>query len=593
MLAVSDEQFNLFCKTAAVIELPSTTGVALDYLSIELLDGRVVASGKGAVAWSALVDYARELARRRAGDSISGWLDALRKREVPLIIDATASVAARLEAERLAVERHRQRLVDSASVLDLRGLGVPIPPLPIQIDVHAIRVNPLDAESDKSDSERSLVNAVRRRGRSLSAGPPGSGKSTALTQAAAEWARHVDWPVPMLIKLTDFVRELQTRSPMDALLAAATKEVPVDDQQLLRSAIERVVRIGNVALFLDALDETRERRFDVVKHLDRLLRHELANVAEVVVSTRDIAYADAATLRLPSLKMMPPRDVDSLTDVLLRAIAVQINVSVRDEWIGVRRAWVRNFIAGDRTLRDTPLMPLLLVLIASESTSGTPPSGRVQILGRIVDNVVRRWEIRQRRTGEVRIGPLEGKAATSALLQCFALVGWNLITEQTVRKAETEGAVAAVFREYWGVAPGHAEVAAREALHFWDEAGIYVFGGSEEALSARVTLVAEVGAARQLLSGDRSSRLAGVAQLVVRKPARTTLSLAMSADPEITHDAIQVAVERADIDLLLWCAEQLVAGAAVHSDDLAPRGLTGAKFLFWSPDIIHGVTRRS
>jgi hypothetical protein len=571
MLGVSDDQFMAFCRMAMVVELPLCTGIGIDHLSIELLDGRVVSAGQAAAAWAALVDYARELARRRAGNSIPGWLDALRKRGIPLIADANASVAARLEAERLGLERHRERLINAARVLDLRGLGVAIPPLPIEIDVRSIRVHALDGDSDNSDRERFLVNAVRRRGHLLLAGPPGSGKSTALAQAAAEWARHSDWPVPVAIKLNDFVRELQTRSPLDALLAAATREVPADDQQLLRAAIERAIRTGDVALFLDALDETRERRFEVVKQLDRLMRHELRNVAELVLSTRDIAYADAATLRLPSLKMAPPRNVDSLIDALLRAIAAEtaIDLSVRDEWIRDRQTWVKNFYSGDKTLQETPLMPLLLVLIASESTSSRPPTSRVEILSKIVDNVVRRWEVRQRRTSEVRIGPLESEAATSALLQCFALVGWNLITEQVVRKDEAEKLVASAFRQSWALAPGHAEVAAREALHFWDEAGIYVFSGSEEALSARVALVAEVGAARQLLSADRSSQLAGVSLLVLRKTARTTLSLAMSADAAITHDAIEVAVDRADIEFLLWCAEQLVAGAAVRSEDVS------------------------
>ena len=230
---------------------------------------------------------------------------------------------------------------------------------------------------------------------------------------------------------------------------------------------------------------------------------------------------------------------------------------------------MNGFISRDPSLGETPLMPLLLVILATESTSGVPPSGRVQILGNVVDNVVQRWEVRQRRTGEVRVGPLEEGAATAALLQCFALVGWQLINDDAVDKARAEAAVAAAFRGQWDLAPGHAIVAAREALHFWDEAGIYIFGGSEETLSARVTLLAEIGAARHLISLDRNGQKTGVSQLAVKNSARTTLSLAMSADATVTADLIQVAVERADIALLLWCADQVRFGALVKVEALS------------------------
>lgn len=572
MVNVTDNQFATLCKMAAIVELPFTPSmVAIEDVSIALLDGAVVVAGQGSQAWAALVDYARQLARRRAGDSIPGWLDAIRRSNLNLVTDAQASVAGRLEAERQVVQRHRERLISAASVLDLRGLGVPVAPLRVQIEIDDIRVQPLDQQSERASGDRPILSALRRRGRSLLAGAPGAGKSTALKQAAAEWGRHTDWPIPVLVRLTEFLRASRTRSPLDALLIAAMEDVPADDQALLRSALDREIRIGNVALFLDALDETRERRFAVVKHLDRLFKHELASVSEIVLSTRDSAYADGATLGFRPLRVSGPRNLTGLVSGLLTSMAdhAGLDSSARPGWIRERETWVDGFISRDPSLGETPLMPLLLVILATESTSGVPPSGRVQILNKVVDNVVYRWEVRQRRTGEVRVGPLEGMAATAALFQCFARVGWHLIVDDAVDKATAEAAVAAAFRSYWELAPGHATVAAREALHFWDEAGIYVFGGSEETLSARVTLLAEIGAARHLVSLQRSDQKAGVSHLAIRNSARTTLSLAMSADEAISGDLIRAAVERADVDLLLWCADQVSLGVRVKVEDLS------------------------
>jgi hypothetical protein len=103
MMNVTDEQFATLSKVASIVDLLSVSSVAgIEHVSIELLDGRVVVPGEGSRAWSVLVDHARELARRRAGDSIHGWIEVLRRRNVALVADAQASIAGRLEAERLA-----------------------------------------------------------------------------------------------------------------------------------------------------------------------------------------------------------------------------------------------------------------------------------------------------------------------------------------------------------------------------------------------------------------------------------------------------------------------------------------------------------
>ena len=51
----------------------------------------------------------------------------------------------------------------TASTLDLRGLGAPLPPLDLPIKASSVSVEPLDGGSN-SDHGRPLVSAIRRRG---------------------------------------------------------------------------------------------------------------------------------------------------------------------------------------------------------------------------------------------------------------------------------------------------------------------------------------------------------------------------------------------------------------------------------------------
>jgi hypothetical protein len=109
-----------------------------------LLDGPVVALGQGRLAWHELKRLASDMAQRREGRSIDGWMDALRQAKLTLISDVEASASAKREAIRRTEALYRKRIVEQASVVDLRGLGSMLPPLPAQEVLSPIRVVPDD-----------------------------------------------------------------------------------------------------------------------------------------------------------------------------------------------------------------------------------------------------------------------------------------------------------------------------------------------------------------------------------------------------------------------------------------------------------------
>ena len=115
---------------AVILSLPTESA---DQESTErgrlLLDGHVVPKGHGAQAWRELLTISGEAARSRMGYTISGWLERLRRRQIPLTADATASRAAYLHERRRAVARYREQLQRRGDNVDLTSIGLRLPPV--------------------------------------------------------------------------------------------------------------------------------------------------------------------------------------------------------------------------------------------------------------------------------------------------------------------------------------------------------------------------------------------------------------------------------------------------------------------------------
>lgn len=519
-------------------------------------------------AWTALTRIAGRAARMRGGYRLDSWMNELRREGIA--VDARDSTpAADLERRHRVVARYLDRLRRQAELLDLRPLGAEIPPIPLN-DVDAeVSVLTGDDDRDKSD----LLWALLRRGRVVLTGLPGGGKTTALRRIAGGLARLDEgwFPVTISLRVVDALGP--DKSFRDRLVTVAAGAVPVTDRELFRAELERFLTEGRITLLLDGLDETYEHRGEVVSEI-HALTDELPDHAELLLATRDVAYGQAATLGWPALSLAGPANLDHLTGGLLRTGADQHFAAAPDpseesirRWIADRREWIDAAIAADPTLKETPLLPTLLTLLAIERSTGALPRGRVQILLAVIESVISR---EKRRADPFALGALVGEEAAKAALQAFEAEGQQILQAggTTGRQSLIEH-VAGIFGATWGLAPGRALVAAEAAVRWWDEAGIFVISGEEETVAPRIQLFAEIGAAQTAarMSGEH---LREWVEGTARQGAIEPLILAAGLSREAAGQLAALAASTRDSQLLQATAQAWVAGAEFNPEEAQP-----------------------
>ncbi|MEU3544880.1 NACHT domain-containing protein [Streptomyces paromomycinus] len=498
--ALDEQEQDRVLKCAVIWELqveePDDPGaqLAMNYLR------HVVAGGTHKTArdaWKALVEVSGRAARLRGGYKIASWLDALHGEGIE--IGSTGSTpAAALETRRLALQRYIARVTREGTQIDLRALGAELPSLPLaQADAN-IKVG---TDTDDARSASELIWAFLRRGRVVLTGLPGGGKSTALKQLAAQLAS--DWALPLPVRVS--LREVNTAGSQssfrDRLIAVAVRDDrPGDRIELTHEINERLDRDGGIALLLDSLDETYDQRRKVVSEIADLVADLPAGVC-ILLSTRDVAYGQASTLGWPALRLRSPSEVESTVTAVLEAAASQRRAEPTDraDWVAQRAAWVRSSLAQDEQLRETPLLPVLLALLAARKSTQSLPTRRARILEAVVKHVVADHEV-QRRDGRT-LGPLTGTALNTASMHAFTSEAAEILNSRGQADAEAvAAAIAADLGEPWGLPPAQAMTAAWEAVRLFDETGIFVMSGADETIAPRITLFAEIGDAMRIVS---------------------------------------------------------------------------------------------
>ena len=421
--------------------------------------------------------------------------------------------------------------------------------------------------ADSRTTER-LVWAFLRRGRAVLTGLPGGGKSTALAYLAADLADIGD-TAPMLVRLRDL--EGSDGSFGDRVLDQACKRVGPSDTDDLRVLLASSLAVGDATLVLDGLDETYNRRHQVVSELEEFLGTVSPDV-DVILATRDVAYADAATLGWPDMRLAPPEDVDHLIDGVLRLAASHQNLpaSQLDGWLATRHEWVTSSLHRERSLSETPLLPTLLALLASERGEATLPSGRAHVLWEMVEAVVGRSE--RNRGSDHHVGSLDGIAASKALLDSYEVEASLLLnSDSPVPKSDIVHAVAGQLGSTWSMGEGPALVAAEEAVRFWDENGVFTVSGAEELVTPRLELFSEIGAARQASRGDEASISAWVTATADRQ-GYECLALAAGLNSivadTLTMYGINHGNDRDRHPLLMTAARAVQTGAPLSTEVL-------------------------
>jgi hypothetical protein len=529
-----------------------------------LLDAHVVAKGTGSVAWTTLVAIAGRAARLRIGHSIEGWLEELRKRELELTADAEASRAAYLEARERALRAYRKRIIELGQKIDLTGLGAIIPPIPFaDIDAGLEVFDP-----DRSDrSKHPLLWQLRRRGRVLLTGLPGGGKTVALRSTAAMWARRPGWTTPIIVSLRPLADSDATRDrPLrERILDLAIADLATRDRALARDALDQALERGEAILFLDGLDEAADRRLDLTSEIADLVAAVHPDT-DVVLATRDVGYVGAhALLRFADLRLAAPGDASRAASAVLKAVAKTRDVEQREAWIESREEWVSRALGRDHQLSETPLIPILLALVAADSDTEELPKTRAAILSRVVRDIVARHEIRR---GSSLSGVGVGQER-AVLLEAFPLIA-RVVSKQggTAPRAEIADVLAVHLSQRWGLAPGPAEITAQEILVFWDESGVFVAQGQKQLTSPRLRLLLEIGAAMDAAASPND------AETFVRRAAahsnqHETLVLAAGLSPEIADALIATAVESSDVEVAFAAADAVDQGAQVSNERIS------------------------
>jgi hypothetical protein len=395
-------------------------------------------------------------------------------------------------------------------------------------------------------------------------GLPGSGKSTALRHLAAEWARDLDAPIPVLVSLRDVVQLLGTQHPFDAFIQAALLNVRAFERPLLAEEFRFRAADGRIAFLFDALDETREARFRVVQATEHVLR-VLHRDATVVLTTRDSGYAAASTLKMEQFRLRPFRTPEYTLRQILKSFAAKHRLPEDESsrWVNERLSWIGSALQRDRDLAETPLGGILLALLAAEPTRHALPRGRAKTLSAVVDGVVERWELSQRQiVREIQVGALKATEAAAGLKESFAQIGYAILHRANMTAHDVRSDLAVWLRDRWALSAGQADVTAREMFAFWDEAGIFMASEATEAVIARLQLLAEIGAARYVAGLEAAAIPHEVQRFAISEVLFEVASLAAGLSEHASSALVRFCTSQAQVTWDLKAAKHLRDGSA-------------------------------
>jgi NACHT domain-containing protein len=505
---VSDEvEAEAIMGRAALLVIDAVDGASPhSQISRALLEGTVVHAGDGQRAVGILRAEVRRHARQRTGDQLGGWVAALRRGGVRLVEDPEGALGARRAARDAAVNGYRDRLVARAGELPLSTMGFDLPPLQAGDLADGLRVRWASPSQPRRSGGRSpvkLLVAVRRLGRCLLRGLPGGGKSLALTQIAGAWSGDDTAPLPLLVNLRELAEQVRAGRLVltdDRMVQLGVEALGEPDGSLVAEEVHERLASGRVLLLLDGLDECRRQRHEVADALRTWIATLQADV-DVVVSSRDSAYASARLLELAELELETPSDLQATLRALLRHVADRmIGTAGREAWLAERTASLDTAQQTDTALWRIPLFAVLLTLLVAERPPRELPHTRARILHAVITDVVRRWESRVRADGRLVIAGLDPASAERCLLDCYAIIANQLF--DALGEAPAPPVVAAVAQALttaWAQPAGRANVAAEQVLELWDEAGVFV-AQHPGTITPRTRVFLEVGEALHVAS---------------------------------------------------------------------------------------------
>ncbi len=525
-----------------------------------LLDGTVVSSGSGSAAITALQHAFQQQAAIGAGSGIDEWLQILKAAGLQVYPDAEGAAGPRRRAELDAVAAYRSRLAARGGILEFSLLAEDVPILMYEPLADSFRV-----AVPERDGDAAFLDVARRWPRLLLTGLPGMGKSTALEQAAARWAREDNTLVPVLVQLKE-VAKREPRSGVEVtlpvLIEVATQTAAESERVPLRRALEKAVACGNAVMLLDGLDECRDRRAVVADGLATVL-DELPADTGVILTTRDSGRAAAERLSLPEARLAEPRHLEIALEKLLDHIAAhRINEPDRDQWIRSRQERLQEIRESHPDLFRIPLYAMLLTLLLAQRGSGPLPHGRAHLLVGAVRDTVSQWELRRLAEGASRPGMSGGQ-----LRDGFEQIGHVLVRELGgCPKGAIFAQVEAMLTEQWELSRGDARERADEILWFWDEyVGVFVASPATSDIEPRSRIFAEIAEAMWVASQPPVTQREWARAALGDDEYHEAVVLACGLSADAAEALIEAAAQEADPGTskraLTWAAEAVIEGA--------------------------------
>lgn len=507
----------------------------------QLLGSNLVGDLHRKGAWERLRNVCAGGARLRLGFDRDQLCDELRKIDIPLREDEPGSKGAR----RGAVVRYLDRLQRRGSQLDFAGLGATIPPLTLDRADAEVRVSP--GGPDGVDQERwgyELPWALRRWGRVLLTGLPGAGKSTALKVAAAAYASRPEWPMPIFARLDQLAERPAGVGIRQKLIEIAVEEASGADRKVLAAELDRALDVPGTALFLDALDEARDRRHQVLRDLRSFL-DDLPPGVEIVLATRDLAYADAGSLEFFEIRLLAPKHAEETAHAVLDALAARLGPTDEgdhEDWVKQRVKWVEGWLGRDKALSETPLVVVLLSMLAAVRGENDLPETKAAVMAEVVEAVIEQWE---GPAGRVVLGNLRDALARRALQAAFVAVSGQLASYELPPVADVQKAVAAQLATELELPLIEGEACAEEALAFWDQAGFFVIT-SDRRLLPRLRLFAELGEAQRVIALSDAEIEDWIATALADPTHAETLRLAAQLSRPLAEKAVAIVAAGAE-----------------------------------------------
>jgi hypothetical protein len=476
---------------AKILALDARDGRPQEDLGAACLDASVVRYGHGRAAFQALRAALQISAGSRAPSNLPLWRRWLDDAHLPLVADADGAVAARLQAQREALAKYRAEWAAEQDILPLADLGLGLTSISVvglTGCLHAAARRGAE-DGEPSATRDTLVSIVRRQGRLVLLGRPGTGKTVASRLIAAQWAATAKAPIPVWLRLDALASLLPPTGPYRVEIAELVRAAVGFDRPSLVTALVEKMESGAALLILDALDEVAHHRRDAVVEAVANLIGNLPADLDIVVTSRHAVERASDTLGLPAYELNDPRDLEQTLNSLLETAAGRFATDMEvDAWLADRRQRIKQSRHAEPDLWRVPLLATLMVLQIAEHPLTAVPASRAGLLENVIDSSVRRWEM-SRPGANPQLRP-------DTLLDCFNDIA-HVVAHAEGQWTDALAAVSGRLQAHWGFSPGAAQADARQIVEYWDAtAGVFITTVPHGPLQARARLFADFGEAR-------------------------------------------------------------------------------------------------